>query len=90
MIANIETNLSFLGCPLSIRIPIINQFIAACISYFDRGVAQCSLSAPLDLVACGFGNQEGRAASLVAITIDTFLDSEVQDFSLRYGGCCSI
>jgi hypothetical protein len=38
-----------------------------------------SLSAPLDIVACGLRDEERLAAALIAVFVDALLDGEVED-----------
>lgn len=47
----IETHLSLLGSPLAICVSVVDQLIAACISYFGGGVGQSAFGFPLDLIA---------------------------------------
>ena len=51
----------------------------------NRGMANRTLSTPLNLIACTLSNEEGLRASLVRVVIDTLLDGEVEDLAFRDG-----
>jgi hypothetical protein len=51
-------------------------------------MAQCSLGAPLDVVAGCFLDYEGLAAALVAIVVDALFYREVHDGTRGDFGCC--
>ncbi len=77
------TYLSFLWSPLPVRIAVVHHLSTSRIFDLDSGVAQGTISGPLDVVACFFLNQERFAAALVAIFVDALLDCEIHN---RAGG----
>lgn len=50
-------------------------------------MAQCTIGAPLNFIAGRFGNEEGLAATLVAVVVDAFFDCVVEDFAGCDFGC---
>lgn len=44
--------LSLLRCPLSVGVSVENQLVASCISDLSSGVRECTIGAPLNVVAC--------------------------------------
>ena len=76
---NRDSYLSFLRGPLPIRIPVVHQLIASRVTDLDGGVRNRTLGVPLNVIAGGFGDEEGLGAALVTVFVDAFLDGEVED-----------
>jgi len=68
---------------LSIGITVVNQLVTTGIPDLNRGMAQCPLSLPFNLIACALGDEEWFAAALVAVAVKTLLDSEVENLAAR-------
>ncbi len=47
-----------------------------------------AFGAPADGVALGLGDEEGGAAALIAVSVDTLLDGEVEDLAFGHCRCC--
>ena len=71
--------LALLGRPLSIGISVEDDLIATCITDLGCCVAEHTICGPLDLVACGLGDEEGLAAALRAFLVDAGLEGVVGD-----------
>ena len=82
--------LALLWRPLAIGIAVVDQLAASCISDFSSGVRERTLGGPLNVVACGFGDDEWLAAAGVAIAVDAFFDRVVEAGALGDSVLCCI
>lgn len=79
------TYLRLLRRPVPVRVSIEHDLVGLHVAHFGGGVRQGALCLPLDLVAGRLGDEEGRAAALVAVAVDALLDREVEDLALSHG-----